>query len=190
MFTGFDAANFEGFDVSLEQNNYNRRDELKVSGLRASISMEDLANHLGNCTAEKRSTGDSPLPNNDKKSKEVLEDLVQYLFSDTQSLPASDDGYLMARVDSLYSLLEKDTAPSAMPAPQPGCLDGGSIGMIQVDSDGSDEEFNSSPARNIAGGKEPLTISRKDSFGELLLNLPPIASIPQFLFNIPEDSDK
>lgn len=177
LFTGFCAGDFEG-NVSEEPKNCNQWNQLKVPGLKASISVEDLVNHLGNCRADQRSAGDLPLTINDGKSKEVLEDLVQYLFSDTQSLPASDDKYLMARVDSLYSLLEKDTAPCAMPKPE--CSDGGNIGVIQVDSDGFKEELNSSPAG----------ISRKDSIGELLLNLPTIASIPQFLFNIPEDSDK
>ncbi|XP_066333068.1 uncharacterized protein [Miscanthus floridulus] len=178
---GFGAGDFEG-TVSEEPKNCNQWNQFKVPGLKASISVEDLVNHLGNCKADQRSVGDPPLTINDGKTKEVLEDLVQYLFSDTQSLPASDDKYLMARVDSLYSLLEKDTVPATMRKPE--CSD--DIGINQVDSDGFEEELNSS----LAGAKEPLTISRNDSFGELLLNLPPVASIPQFLFNIAENSDK
>ncbi|CAN6279746.1 unnamed protein product [Urochloa humidicola] len=181
------AADFQAHDVSQEPKNCNQWNQLKVLGLRASISVEDLVNHLGN-RGEQRNAGDPPLTNNEEQSKEVLEGLVQYLFSDTQGPPASDDKYLMARVDSLYSLLEKDTAPSTISKPE--CSDGGNIGIIQVDSDGSDEEFNSSPARNTGEGTERPAISRKDSFGELLLNLPRIASIPQFLFHIPEDSDQ
>ncbi|OEL30710.1 hypothetical protein BAE44_0008271 [Dichanthelium oligosanthes] len=179
---------FQGRDVPQESKNYNQWNQLKVPGLRASISVEDLVNHLGNCIGEQRSAGDPLSANNEGKSKEVLEDLVQCLFSDTQGLADSDDKYLMARVNSLYSLLEIDTSPSTIPKPE--CRDGGHIGVIQLDSDGSDEELNSSPARNTAGGTEMPAISRKDSFGELLLNLPRIASIPQFLFNIPEDTDQ
>ncbi|CAN6245803.1 unnamed protein product [Urochloa humidicola] len=182
------ATDFQGRDVSQEPKNCNQWNQLKVPGMRASISVEDLVNHLGNRIGEQRNAGDPPLANNEEQSKEVLEDLVQYLFSDTQGLPASDDKYLMARVDSLYSLLEKDTVPSTIPKPE--CSDRGNIGIIQLDSDGSDEEFNSSPARNTGEGTERPAISRKDSFGELLLNLPRIASIPQFLFHIPEDSDQ
>ncbi|XP_066322806.1 uncharacterized protein [Miscanthus floridulus] len=178
---GFGAGDFEG-TVSEEPKNCNQWNQFKAPELKASISVEDLVNHLGNCKADQRSVGDPPLTINDGKTKEVLEDLVQYLFSDTQSLPASDDKYLMARVDSLYSLLEKDTVPATMRKPE--CSD--DIGINQVDSDGFEEELNSS----LAGAKEPLTISRNDSFGELLLNLPPVASIPQFLFNIAENSDK
>jgi hypothetical protein len=187
VFTGSGATDLPGHDVPQGPKNCNQWNQLKVPGLRASISVEDLVNHLGDCIGEHRSVGDPPLANNEGQSKEVLEGLAQYLFSDTQGLPASDDKYFMARVDSLYSLLEKDTAPSTIPKPE--CSGSGNIGVIQVDSDGSDEEHNSSPARNTAGSTERPAISRKDSFGELLLNLPRIASIPQFLLHIPEDSD-
>ncbi|XP_027179809.1 thylakoidal processing peptidase 1, chloroplastic-like [Coffea eugenioides] len=42
---------------------------------------------------------------------------------------------------------------------------------------------------DILGCKQPPPMSRKDSVGDLLLNLPRIASLPQFLFNISEDVD-
>ena len=155
-----------------------------MPGLKASISVEDLVNHLGNCIGEQVSAGDPPLANNEGQSKEVLENLVQCLFSDTQGLPASDDKYVMARVDSLYSLLEGDKTTPILPKPE--CNDGGNVDIIQVDSDGSEGELDSSPPWNTVGGIEPPAISRKDSFGELLPSLPRIASIPQFLFDIPE----
>ncbi|KAF7838113.1 uncharacterized protein G2W53_006595 [Senna tora] len=45
-------------------------------------------------------------------------------------------------------------------------------------------------SRDLSGGKQAPGMSRKDSFGELLLHLPRIASLPKFLFNISEeDSD-
>ena len=42
---------------------------------------------------------------------------------------------------------------------------------------------------DVLGCKQPPPMSRKDSVGDLLLNLPRIASLPQFLFNISEDVD-
>ncbi|WVZ73326.1 hypothetical protein U9M48_021646 [Paspalum notatum var. saurae] len=182
------GAAFLGSDVPQETKNYNQWNQLEMPGLIESVPVEDLANHLGNCITEQRSGGDPPLTNTEGQSKEVLEDLVQCLFSDTQGPPASDDNkYLMARVDSLYSLLQEDQTPSTIPNPE--FNDGGNIDMIiQVDSDGSDGELDSSP-QNTVGGTELPAISRKDSFGELLLNLPRIASIPQFL-DTPEHSDK
>ena len=104
VFTGAGATDFQGRDVPQEPKNCNQWNQLKVPGLRASISVEDLVNHLGNCIGEQRSAGDPPLVNNGGQSTEVLEGLVQYLFSDTQGLPATDDKYLMARVDSILCL--------------------------------------------------------------------------------------
>ncbi|XP_062221724.1 uncharacterized protein LOC133921031 [Phragmites australis] len=182
------AADFQASGAPQEPKNPNWRNQLIVPELRASMSVNDFVNHLGNCIAEERTEGNPPLANYEEQSKEVLEDLVQYLFTDTQGPSASDDKYLMARVDSFYSLLEKDEVPSAIPKPEG--IDGGDFGVVEVDSDGSGEDLKSAPARKTAGGTEPPAISRKDSFGDLMLNLPRIASIPQLLFDIPEDSDK
>jgi hypothetical protein len=38
-------------------------------------------------------------------------------FSDAIYQPSADEDYLMARIDSLYSLLEKDTTPFIVPEP-------------------------------------------------------------------------
>jgi hypothetical protein len=177
------CANFQVSCVPQEPNNANWRNQLTMPGLTASISVNDSVNHLGNCMAEHRTTDNPPLASNEQ-SKEVLEDLVQHLFSDTQGMPVSDDKYLMARVNSFCSLLQNNSAPSTMT--KPDGKDSSNIGVIELDSDCSDEELKSSPE----GVTEPPTISRKDSFGDLLLNLPRIASIPKFLFDIPEDFDK
>ena len=48
----------------------------------------------------------------------------------------------------------------------------------------TEEESN-----DASGCKQQVNISRKESFGELLMHLPRIASLPQFLFNISEDSE-
>ncbi|PWZ26454.1 hypothetical protein Zm00014a_019102 [Zea mays] len=162
---GFGAGHFGG-NVPEESKNCNQWNQLIVPGLEALQGNE-------------RSAGGPPLTTNDAISKKAWEDLVQHLFSDTPSLPALDDNNLTSRVDSLYSLLEKDTAPPAMRDPECSS-DGGDIGAIQVDSDGFKRGLDPSPPG----------ISRNDSLDELLLNLPKIASIPQFLFNRTEDSDE
>uniref|UniRef100_A0A0A9CL08 TRF2/HOY1 PH-like domain-containing protein n=1 Tax=Arundo donax TaxID=35708 RepID=A0A0A9CL08_ARUDO len=184
----FGPADFQASGFPQEPKNPNWRNQLKLPGLRSSMSMNDFVNHIGNCIAEQRTVGNPPVASNGEQSKEVLEDLVQYLFSDTQGPSASDDKYLMARVDSFYNLLENDGVPSAMTKPNGN--DSSDIGIVELDSDGSDEEPKSAPARKTAGGTELPTISRKDSFGDLPLNLPRIASIQQFLFDITEDYDK
>jgi hypothetical protein len=163
--------------------------QLKVPGLRPSMSVDDLVNHLGNCINEQITSGNPSLANNEVPTKESLEEIAQYLLGDTQGppAPASDERSLMARVDSLCCLLQKDPAPIANAKPKPEPNDSDRIGG--EDSEGSDEEFSSASTRKTTDASQPLAMSRKDSFGELLMNLPRIASIPQFLFKIPEDSE-
>ncbi|GJN00717.1 hypothetical protein PR202_ga17915 [Eleusine coracana subsp. coracana] len=161
--------------------------QLKVPGLRPSMSVDDLVNHLGNCISEQITSGNAALANSEVPTKETLEEIAQYLLGDTQGPPvsASDEKSLMARVDSLCCLIQKDAVPVVKPKPEPN--DSDSIGVEA--SDGSDDEFSSASTRKTTGASEPPAMSRKDSFGELLTNLPRIASLPQFLFKIPEDSE-
>uniref|UniRef100_A0ACD5ZKK3 Uncharacterized protein n=1 Tax=Avena sativa TaxID=4498 RepID=A0ACD5ZKK3_AVESA len=172
--------------VAQEFNIPNWWSQLKVPGLRPSMSVDDLVSHLGNCINEQITSGNPSLASNDVPTKESLEEIAQYLLGDTQGpqAPASDER-LMARVDSLCCLLQKDTTPTAKPKPEPN--DSGSIGGD--DSEGSDDEFSSASTRKTTEASQPPAMSRKDSFGDLLMNLPRIASIPQFLFKIPEDSE-
>jgi hypothetical protein len=102
------------------------------------MSVDDLVNHLGNCISEQITSGNPALANNEVPTKETLEGIAQYLLGDTQGPPvsASDERSLMARVDSLCCLIQKDTAPVAKPKPEPN--DSDSIGAEA--SDGSDEE--------------------------------------------------
>jgi hypothetical protein len=44
-----------------------------------------------------------------------------------------------------------------------------------------------SSIKDVSGSKQVLGMSRKDSFGDLLLHLPQIASLPKLLFNISEE---
>ncbi|XP_062228297.1 uncharacterized protein LOC133926383 [Phragmites australis] len=161
--------------------------QLKVPGLRMSMSVDDLVSHLGNCITEQITSCNPALANNEVPTKETLEEIAQYLLGDAQGPPvsASDERSLMARVDSLCCLIQKDAAPAAKPKPEPN--DSDSIGVEA--SEGSDEEFSSAPTRKTTDATEPPAMSRKESFGELLTNLPRIASLPQFLFKIPEDSE-
>ncbi|KAG8093770.1 hypothetical protein GUJ93_ZPchr0012g21769 [Zizania palustris] len=184
---GPSAVNVNG---AQELNVPNWWSQLKVPGLRPSMSVDDLVNHLGNCISEQITSGNPSLASNEVPTKETLEEIAQYLLGDAQGPPAStsDERSLMARVDSLCCLLQKDPAPVAMPKPEP--IDSDSIGGD--DSEGSDEEFSSAASSRKTtdpSQSQAPTMSRKDSFGDLLMNLPRIASLPQFLFKIPEDSE-
>ncbi|GJM87104.1 hypothetical protein PR202_ga03027 [Eleusine coracana subsp. coracana] len=182
------AADFQVSRVPQEPKNSNWRNELKKPELRASMSLNNFVNHFGDCMAEQRTVDNPPLANNEEQSREKLRDLAQCLFSETQGLVASDDKCLMARVQSFYSLLENNSVPSAMTRAEG--KDSSNIDVVELDSDCSDEDLKSSNHRKPIGVTESPATSRKDSFGDLLLSLPRIASIPQFLFDIPEDFDK
>ncbi|KAM1462766.1 hypothetical protein ACFX1S_047047 [Malus domestica] len=157
--------------------------QIKVPGLPSSMSVSDFVSHIGNCISGK-----------EQPSTDMLEEITQYLFSDSQITLPSDEQSLMTRVNSLCCLLQKDPSTEL---------------NLQVRSDewlnGSDDrkaaETNSAFAsareskpvqgfpvpkgepNDDSADKQELTMRRRDSFGELLLNIPRIASLPQFLFN-------
>ncbi|KAG8072726.1 hypothetical protein GUJ93_ZPchr0006g41454 [Zizania palustris] len=158
-----------------------------------SLSIDGLLSHLGDCVTEQKTAEDDPsLPNSEASSHDLLKEITQHLLSDSQGTLASDEKRLMARVNSLSSLLEKDAVPATLPNSEPNDssnIDSKNIDVIEVDSDGFDEEINKAlDWETTTDSIQPPPLSRKDSYGDFLLNLPRIASIPQ-LFNIPEDFD-
>lgn len=167
--------------------NPNQRNQLKKPGLSASIAVNNFSHHVDNCMAEQRTMDNPALANNKEKSSDVLQDIYQCLFSDTPGMPTSDDKYVMARVNSFCSLLENNKVTEAMTKPEG--KDKSNITVVELDSDSYNEDLKS-PHPIKPGVTESPAISRKESFGDLLLKLPRIASIPQFLFDIQEDFDK
>ncbi|KAM7508364.1 hypothetical protein LguiA_018817 [Lonicera macranthoides] len=101
------GGNSEGKGFRAEMN----WEQLKVPGLRPSISMSDLVNHIGNCFSEQMTSGNLHFPEKESDCRFMLEDIAQILLSDTQLNMASDDKTLMSRVNSLCCLLQ-DPAPS------------------------------------------------------------------------------
>jgi hypothetical protein len=137
--------------------------------------MDDLINHIDSYITEHQAAGDPPLPNTEVPAKELLQ-IAESLLSDTHGPPSADENYLMARVNSLCCLLEKDTAPATVSiSEQKGTTD-----VAEAVSDDFDGR--------TADGVLPPVIPRNDSFADLLENLPRVASVSQFLFNIAEDS--
>ncbi|KAF8033728.1 hypothetical protein BT93_C0094 [Corymbia citriodora subsp. variegata] len=175
-------GNHDGLEIKAIRN----WDQIKVPGLHPSMSMSDLMNHIGNCITEQMGSGSSD--DDGSGCQEILEDIAQYLLSDTQSATASDEKSLMARVNSLCCLLQKDTTTVQNLAGGESCEE-----KAKDVKDAASSGFNNNPLANVKAPEEdikPAGMSRKDSFGELLLHLPRIASLPKFLFNISEeDSD-
>ncbi|CAL9751567.1 unnamed protein product [Musa acuminata subsp. burmannicoides] len=168
---------------STEENNTSKETEergpdwweqLKLPGLRGSMSMTDLVNHLGQHISEQMTSVNPSLPSDALPNKEVLEDIAQYLLNDSQCSATSDEQSIISRVNSLCCLLQKDNRTGTTQNSQTK-----DSAEAQVDA-GSDDEL-------VDAAQPPIT--RKESFGELLI-LPRIASMPKFLFNISEDEEK
>ncbi|KAI3463489.1 hypothetical protein Pfo_020152 [Paulownia fortunei] len=174
-------------------------DQIRVPGLHSSMSMSDLVNHLEHRISEQGTSNNPTLSSEDWQSLQILDDINRCLFSDIQHLPDSDEKSLMSRVNSLCCLLQKDTAAgSNTQFRSDNCPD---LSLVQKRDDESNK-FGASTAEkkvfencsilddeseDISGLNQVSSMSRKDSVGDLLLNLPRIASLPQFLFNISED---
>ncbi|XP_073002021.1 uncharacterized protein [Typha latifolia] len=160
-------------------------DQLKVPGLRGSMSVDDLVNHIGSCISEQMASGSPSLPRlKALPTKEILEDVAQYLLSDTQASSASDEKSLMARVNSLCCLIHKDTPVTQDPQTKNSDDMAG-----DADLESSDDDPDLQLDKNSGHDAPPPPVSRTESFGDLLMHLPRIASFPQFLFNISEDSE-
>lgn len=178
-------------------------DQIKLPGIHPSMSMSDLMNHIGHCISEQMTSGNQPLSEEGSDCREILEDIAQYLLSDTQLTAASDEKSLMSRVNSLCCLLQKDPGTA-----QNLQVSGESSDGRPDDGNGNNAQLNNifelmpdnrprgdikapeGDTKDVSGSKPTTGMSRKDSFGELLLHLPRIASLPKFLFNISEDDSE
>ncbi|KAL0376826.1 UNVERIFIED_CONTAM: hypothetical protein Scaly_0800200 [Sesamum calycinum] len=161
------------------------------------MSMSDLVNHLEHRISE-QGTSDTPtLSSEEWESLQILDDINRCLFSDIQHLPDSDEKSLMSRVNSLCCLLQKDTAPGSniqfksdnspdLSLVQKRGEESNNFGA-STSAEKVEESIHNEDSEGISGSNKVSSMSRKDSVGDLLLNLPRIASLPQFLFNISED---
>lgn len=169
--------------------------QIKLPGLRPSMSVGDLVNHIGDCISEQMRSDHPNLSIDETQKWEILEDITQYLLNDSQTLTSSDEKSIMSRVNSLCCLLQKEDTGvqharfSSENVPDPAA------GSIQEDMNPANQLCGKRTAKSVyATGTEiglsndsqqGTSMSRKDSIDELLLHLPRIASLPQFL--VPED---
>lgn len=158
-------------------------EQLILQGIRPSMSMTDLMNHIETC-----------IPEEDSESLKMLQDIAQQLLGDFQyTPPCSDENFIMSRVNSLCSLLQKDDKPvlSSETFEDGKIATISSPGLESTDHSGSENDINTSEggSTDVSGFKHAPSMPRIDSFGDLLLHLPRIASLPKFLFDISEDGD-
>nr|XP_043615545.1 uncharacterized protein LOC122587440 isoform X2 [Erigeron canadensis] len=166
-------------------------DQVQVPGLHSSMSVSDLVNHIESRITKHRTPGDDhPLSHEEQESLLILEDISRCLFNDAQyGLSTSDEKSIMSRVDSLCCLLQKDPT-TVQDLKGESEIDGGNGKLIA--EKGSDESVSGSKVLDDPSiheheadeNNKTSGIPRNDSVGELLLNLPRIASLPRFFFNL------
>ncbi|WOK99978.1 hypothetical protein Cni_G08690 [Canna indica] len=170
-----------GINNSVEKKNQSSWDQLKVPGLKPSMSISDFVNQLEHCISGQISSGNSQLSGASRPDKDMLEELVQSLFSDSQ-MP-SDEKSILSKVNSFCCLLQKDAGTVVQSQQINGAST--SIDYSGLYHNKTQEQY--APATEGQFDRAAASIiPRKDSFGELLMQLPRIASLPQFLFNIAE----
>lgn len=168
---------------------FNKWDEVIVPGIRPSMSVSDFVSHIGHCLSQQMTPNGAMFSEEKQQSRDALEGITQYLFGDSQHAFDSDEQTIvareqtiMARVNSLCCLLQKDPCMAKN-------LDvGGNASPVSAPAYEIKKQ-EGFPARNGYESGKHIGMSRNDSVGELLLNLPRIASLPQFLFNLFDDSD-
>lgn len=194
------AIEGNGSSEAVDSTGPGNQDQIKLTGLHQSMSMSDLMSHIGQCISEQMTSGTLPTADEGSEYHGILADIAQYLLNDNQLTSTSDEKSLMTRVNSLCCLLQKDSA-SVQNSQGNGenCgdgLDGGTGVELKHKPEQmhdakyrGDLKFYEADTRDVSGSKQvPVpAMSRKDSFGDLLLQLPRIASLPKFLFNISED---
>lgn len=169
--------------------------QFKVPGLHTSMSMSDLVTHIGNCISEHMTSGSPLLSAEGWQGKDILDEITQHLLGDSQFSSISDEHSLMLRVNSLCCLLQKETPTDQhSQVKTEACLgsEDGSRSQVNATPESTQEKLGDFSASgggpsDVSGCRQPPAMSRKDSLGDLLLHLPRIASLPQFLFNISED---
>ncbi|KAH1117228.1 hypothetical protein AAZX31_17G069300 [Glycine max] len=176
-------------------------DQIKLPGLQPSMSVSDFIGHIEHCLSEQITSGNPSFCGGRSELQEMLEEIAQHLLNDNQVITTSDEISLMTRVNSLCCLLQKDPAGLQSSHDKESAVAEGpddekriqlshdlesmQNNKIKMDVKPAEEDF-----RDASGSKQTLGMSRKDSFAELLHQLPRIASLSKFLFDISEeDSD-
>ncbi|XP_010438134.1 PREDICTED: uncharacterized protein LOC104721765 [Camelina sativa] len=156
-----------------DSRNITDSDQIKVPGLHQSMSVSDFVGLLSD-----------PAGGSHPEHMEKFEIMKQQLLSDNIQFEAPDERSLMPRVNSLFNLLYKD--PNVPVNSQPNTEI--SVGLKSEPSDPKGIlSDNNNRVNDPASSSKPQGMLRKDSFGDLLLHLPRITSLPKFLANISEE---
>ncbi|KAJ4880560.1 Uncharacterized protein Rs2_37615 [Raphanus sativus] len=181
--------------------------EEEVAGLHQSVSVSDflaLLSDSGNIPGLQQSMSvndfvgllsDSAAGGNDPEHVEKFESMKQQLLSDNNiqfDAPPPDEKSLMPRVDSLFNLMYNKDLNAAAANSQLDVENSGGLKNELSDQKGIVPDNNNNDKRVLdpassSSSSRPQGMLRKDSFSDLLLHLPRIASLPKFLSNISEE---
>ncbi|CAM0950698.1 unnamed protein product [Alopecurus aequalis] len=183
--------------ISEPQTSIHSWNGFKLPGMRRSMSKSEMANHIGNHIYRQMYSGNLPAADGGAgtSGKLVLDDITRYLLSDSQMVnsghdstgelafdeltrqllndsqiaAAADERMLMSRVNSLCSLIHRDSGASQVNA--------------GVDGDNEMYERKPQPYAPPVGGDDGSGSMppRQEPFGDLLTHLPRISSFPHFL---------
>ncbi|XAR67814.1 hypothetical protein NMG60_11002733 [Bertholletia excelsa] len=171
------------------------RDLIKVPGLHTSMSMSDLVSHIEQQILEKRTSNSLVLSTEERQCLEILQDISRCLFNEPEIASVLDKKSIMSRVNSLCCLPHHDpmSVQSFQVKGEKNCevtidrkIEPSISVSVSTHENKGVEDFTTPKGEldNASSCKQATAMSRKDSAGELLVNLPRIASLPQFLFNI------
>lgn len=156
---------------------------LKVHGLRSTMSITDLVNYLESHISDQRSLRNLPYCSNSLSDQVSLEQIKDALLGDSQNQkdPASNDIMLMNRVSSLLSLIEKDAAGAHDQQNYQDVHNDDNLRGVRACSPlwNQSSEMLAAEDGEISLHEESMT--KEESFVDLLHQLPRIASLPQFL---------
>ncbi|XP_010544349.1 PREDICTED: uncharacterized protein LOC104816994 [Tarenaya hassleriana] len=135
-----------------------------TTGMRPSASISDLLSRIGHCISQEMASGNLMFSPDNLQGRDIMGEFAHCLLNDTtpQLASSATDEQIMSRVNSLCCLLQMD-----------GCSS-------------SEARYGENPQDKQQLGI--AAISRNESLSDLLLTLPRIASLPQFLPTISEGS--
>nr|GEY71692.1 hypothetical protein [Tanacetum cinerariifolium] len=168
------------------------------------MSISDLVNYVGNSFSEQNISGNLPYSGNSaahNTATDVLDNISELLLGDSQVISASDERTLMSRVNSFCSLLGQQDG-NMHPTPQNiidhSTPDSFLMPQTMTQKDRFDSSTPSSSQMPPQDGNDNSTsetngqesgIARNDSYSDLVHQLPRIASLPSFLFDISENGE-
>lgn len=169
---------------------------LQMPGLRRSMSISDFVNHIGDHITEQITSRNMP-SQKAVECQDMLENISEILLSDAPYVADSDEKSLMKKVNSLCCLLQDPPTNSSLQTHVGDYFVEGVSSANQGETNhfihSTHGEITShAPSTSKQNFNDILAspMSRKDSFADLLLQLPRTASLPNFLFDIAEGDDR